>query len=373
MRSILAAAALVLVPAASVHAAQGAYPAKPIRLIVPFSPGGSADNLARTLQTPLGNALGHSIVIDNRGGASAVIGTELAARAAPDGYTLLLITTTHTVNPSLIRKLPFDPILDFSPITLAVSQANILAVHPSVPAKSVKELVAYAKSKAGHVTFASGGSGSSPHLSGELFRLVAGIDATHVPFKGSGPGVTALLGGQVTMMFAGPLAFEQHIKAGRIRALAVADRKRSSLLPDVPTMAEAGYPGVETGTWYGFLRGPAAFGHADRARSDPGGAGRSDDEVAHPRARRRHRRRRAERARADPARRNREVDEARQARGDRAGLGQRHPRSTRTPAAFTTFLRFPISELERPPRGDVREGEQAPGYRLPGADPARGS
>ena len=250
-----ALAALAFVGAANVHAAQGAdaYPSKPIRLIVPFSPGGSADNLARTLQPPLSAALGQSIVIDNRAGASSVIGTELAARALPDGYTLLLITTTFTVNPSLIRKLPYDTIRDFSAISLPVSQANILAVHPAVPAKSVKELVAYAKSKAGHVTYASGGSGSSPHLSGELFRLVAGIDATHVPFKGSGPGVTALLGGQVTLMFAGPLAFEQHIKAGKLRALAVADRKRSSVLPDVPTMAEAGYAGVETGTWYGFL------------------------------------------------------------------------------------------------------------------------
>ena len=248
-------AALAFLAAANARAAQGAdvYPAKPIRLIVPFSPGGSADNLARTLQPPLSAALGQSIVLDNRGGASGVIGSELAARSAPDGYTLLLITTTHTVNPSLMKRLPYDTIRDFSPISLAVSQANILAVHPSVPAKSVKELVGYAKSKAGHVTYASGGSGSSPHLSGELFRLVAGIEATHVPFKGSGPGVTALLGGQVTLMFAGPLAFEQHIKAGRIRALAVADRKRASVLPDVPTMAEAGYAGVETGTWYGFL------------------------------------------------------------------------------------------------------------------------
>ncbi len=257
-KNVCALATLALAGAASVNAAQGAeaYPSKPIRLIVPFSPGGSADNLARTMQTPLSAVLRQPIVIDNRGGASSVIGTELAARAAPDGYTLLLITTTFTVNPSLIKQLPYDTIGDFSPMSLAVSQANILAVHPAVPAKSVKELVAYAKSKTGHVTYASGGSGSSPHLSGELFRLVAGIEATHVPFKGSGPGVTALLGGQVTLMFAGPLTFEQHIKAGKIRALAVADRKRSSVLPDVPTMAEAGYAGVETGTWYGFL-GPA--------------------------------------------------------------------------------------------------------------------
>ena len=255
-RTAIAFAAVALVAGAGAHAAQSAvaYPSKPIRLIVPFSPGGSADNLARTLQPALSAAFGQSVVIDNRGGASGVIGSELVARAAPDGYTILLITTTHTVNPSLIAKLPYDTVKDFTPMSLAVSQANILAVHPSVPVKSVKELVALAKSKP--LTYASGGNGSSPHLSGELFKLVAGVDITHVPFKGSGPGVTALLGGQVAMMFAGPLAFEAHIKAGKIRALAVAAGKRSSVLKDLPTMAEAGFPGIETGTWYGFV-GPA--------------------------------------------------------------------------------------------------------------------
>jgi tripartite-type tricarboxylate transporter receptor subunit TctC len=243
-----------LLACANGHAAQSvsAYPSKPIRIIVPFSAGGSADNLARTMQPALSAALGQPLVIDNRGGASSVIGTELAARSPADGYTMLLITTTHTVNPSLMKKLPYDAIRDFTAVSLAVSQPNILAVHPSVAAKSVKELVALAKAKA-HLTYASGGSGSSPHLSGELFRLVAGIDLTHVPFKGSGPGATALIGGQVTMMFAGPLLFEPHIKSGKLRALAVADRKRSAILPDIPTMAEAGFPGIETGTWYGFL------------------------------------------------------------------------------------------------------------------------
>jgi tripartite-type tricarboxylate transporter receptor subunit TctC len=251
----LAPAVTALLVCASVHAAQApsAYPSKPIRVIVPFSPGGSADNLARTMQPGLSTALGQPLVIDNRGGASSAIGTEIAARALADGYTMLLVTTTHTVNPSLVKKLPYDTIRDFAPVSLAVSQPNILAIHPSVPSKSVKELVAYARSKSGHLTYASGGSGSSPHLSGELFRLIAGIDLTHVPFKGSGPGAIALLGGQVTMMFAGPLLFEPHIKSGKLRALAVADRKRSSIMADVPTMAEAGFPGIETGTWYGFL------------------------------------------------------------------------------------------------------------------------
>ncbi len=233
------------------------YPNKPIRMIVLFAPGGSADNLARILQPVLNDVLGQPIVLDNRPGASSVIGTDLAAKSAPDGYTVLLITTTHTVNPSSIRKLPYDPIKDFAGVSLAVSQANILVVHPSVPVKSVKELVAFARSKPNALNFASGGNGSSPHLSGELLKLVAGIQATHVPYKGSGPGVTDLLGGHVQMMFAGPLALEQHIKAGRLRALAIADKKRSSLLPDLPTMVEAGFPGVETGTWYAVLA-PAA-------------------------------------------------------------------------------------------------------------------
>ena len=247
-KSSLSLATAALLFAASFHAAAASntYPSRPIRLVVPFSPGGSADNLARTLQPALSAALGQPLVIDNRGGASSVIGTELVARAPADGYTMLLITTTHTVNPSLMKKLPYDAVSDFAPVTLAVTQPNILAVHPSIPAKTVKELVALAKSKSAHFTFASGGTGSSPHLSGELFKLVAGIDLTHVPFKGSGSGVTALPGGQVTMMFAGPLAFESQIKAGKLRALAVADRKRSGILPDVPTMAESGFPGIET-------------------------------------------------------------------------------------------------------------------------------
>lgn len=229
------------------------YPSKPIRLIVPFAPAGSADALARTIQPALSEALGQTLVIDNRPGASSTIGTDLTAKAVPDGYTLLLITTTHTVNPGLMTKLPFDTVKDFAAVSLIVSQPNILAVHPSVPARSVKELVALARSKPNTLNFASGGNGSSPHLSGELLKLIAGIQITHIPYKGSGPGVTDLLGGHVQMMFAGPLAIEQHIKNGRLRALAIADKRRSSVLPDVPTMSEAGFAGVETGTWYGLL------------------------------------------------------------------------------------------------------------------------
>lgn len=228
------------------------YPTKPVRLIVPFAPGGSADNLARTLQPALIEVLGQPLVLDNRPGGSSTIGSELAVKAVPDGYTLLLITTTHTVNPGLM-KLPYDPVKDFAPVSLVVSQANILVVHPSVPARTVKELLALARAKPNTVNFASGGNGSSPHLSGELLKLVTGVQITHVPYKSSGPAVTDLLGGHVPMMFVGPLAVAQHIKSGRLRALAVAASKRSSMLPEVPTMAEAGAPGVETGTWYAIL------------------------------------------------------------------------------------------------------------------------
>ena len=239
--------------AAATAAEQGAYPTKPIRFIVPFAPGGSADALARTIQPALSEGLGQTLVIDNRPGASSTIGTDMAAKAVPDGYTLLMVTTTHTVNPSLISKLPFDTVKDFAPVSLVVSQPNILVVHPAVAAKSVRELVALATAKPGTLNFASGGNGSSPHLSGELFKIVAGIQITHVPYKGSGPGVTDLLGGHVQMMFAGPLALEQQIKSGRLRALAIADRRRSPVFPELPTMTEAGFAGVETGTWYGIL------------------------------------------------------------------------------------------------------------------------
>ena len=232
--------------------AQG-YPVKPVRWIVAFAPGGGADNLARTLQAALSDALGQTVVIDNRGGGGGTIGTEMTARAAPDGYTILLIATGHTVNASLFPRLPYDPMRDFTTVSLVASQSNILAVHPSIAVKSVKDLVELARAKPGMLNFASGGNGSTPHLSGELLRIIARIDLTHIPYKGSGPAVMDLLSGHVQMMFVGPIAIEPHVKAGRLRALAIADKRRMSILPDVPTMTEAGFPGIETGTWYGIL------------------------------------------------------------------------------------------------------------------------
>ncbi len=248
---VASAPAALLICACAQAMESPAYPSRPVRLIVPFSPGGGADQLARTLHPGLNAALGQPLVIDNRGGASGIIGAELTARAAADGHTLLLITTTHTVHPAMMKKMPYDLMRDFAPVTLVVTQPNILVVHPAVPAKTVKELAALAKSS--KLTYASGGSGSQPHLGGALLGIVAGVDITHVPFKGSGPGVAAVLGGQVTMMFVGPLAIEGHVRAGKLRALAVADKKRSAILPDVPTAAETGFAGIESGTWYGIL------------------------------------------------------------------------------------------------------------------------
>ena len=248
-RALAATSVIAAMPALGLDA--GTYPAKPVRVIVPFSPGGGADQLARTLQPGLASALGQSIVLDNRGGASGMIGAELAARAVPAGYTMLLITTTHAVNPGLIKKVPYDLVRDFTAVSLTVTQPNVLVVHPSVPAKTVKELVALGKTD--QLTYASGGSGSQPHLGGELLQMVAGIKLIHVPYKGSGPGIAALLGAQVTFMLVGPLGIEGHVRAGKLRALAVADKKRSAVLPDVPTAVEAGYAGIESGTWYGFL------------------------------------------------------------------------------------------------------------------------
>ena len=250
----LALAAMTFLTCASAPAAQteGTYPSKPIRLIVPFSHGGSADNLARTVQPALGAALGQPLVIDNRGGASSVIGTELTARAPADGYTILLVTTTHTVNPSLMKKLPYDTLRDFAPITLAASQPNILAVHPSVPAKSVKELIALSKARPRQLTFGSAGNGNTLHLAGELFKVATGADITHVPYKGAAPALTDLLGGHIDMMFASPLSLEPPIHAGKLRGLAQTGFRRNHTLPELPTWGELGIHGAEMSGWYGL-------------------------------------------------------------------------------------------------------------------------
>jgi len=238
---------------ASSAVAQGTYPDRPIRWILPIAASGGSDTLARTIQGGFTESIGQQIVIDNRPGGSSVIGTEIAAKAAPDGYTLLFITTTHTVNPSLIPKLPYDSLKDFAAVSLLVSQPNILVVPVALPVKSVKELIALAKAKPDTLSFASGGNGSQPHLTGELFKSTVGLQIAHVPYKSAGPAVIDLLGGHVQMMFVDPLAADPFIKSGRLRALAVASTRRLATHPEVPTTSEAGVQGLESGTWYGML------------------------------------------------------------------------------------------------------------------------
>jgi len=234
--------------------AQQTYPTKPIRMVCPFPPGGTTDLVARLVALKLTEAWGQQVVVDNRPGAGGVIGTEMVAKAVPDGYTILLGSiTTHAVNPALYKKLDFDPVKDFTPVSLVVSSPQLLAVHPAVPAKSVKELIALAKAKPGQLNYGSAGTGTSPHLTFELFKRMASIDVVHVPYKGTGPAITDLVGGQVQMMITGIVALMPHVKSGKLRALAVTSAKRVSALSDVPTVAESGVPGFDVSSWFGVF------------------------------------------------------------------------------------------------------------------------
>ncbi|HEV7802721.1 MAG TPA: tripartite tricarboxylate transporter substrate binding protein [Burkholderiales bacterium] len=235
-------------------AATKTYPTRPIRLIVPQSPGGPSDTIARVAAQKLGDLLGQPVVADNRAGAAGNVGCELAAKAAPDGYTLLLGPPgCLTINPSLYEKLAFDPLRDFAPITQLTSGPEMLVVHPSVAAQSVKELVALAKAKPGAFNFASGGAGTPNHLASELFKNAAGLQMVHVPYKGTGPALTAVMSGQVQMMMAGlPPALPQ-VKAGKLRALGVTSAKRSRVVPEIPTIAESGFPGFDIVSWHSIL------------------------------------------------------------------------------------------------------------------------
>ena len=237
---------------ASIQVFAQSYPAKPVRLVVPYPPGGGTDIIGRTVAQKLTEAFGQQVVVDNRGGAGGVIGTEIVARSAPDGYTLLMAPTSHVINPSVYSKLPYDTAKDFAPITLGASATIVLASHPSVPVKSVKELIAYAKQKPGELNFGSAGNGTVFHLTGELFKRQAGIEIVHVPFKGGGPTVAALAGGQISAAFETMLALAPHIKAGKVRGLAVTSAQRSSVMPELPTIAELGFPGIVAENWYGF-------------------------------------------------------------------------------------------------------------------------
>jgi len=250
----LAAATLTLAAAG----APAAYPEKPVRLVVPFPAGGGADFMARTMAQKLGERLGQPVVLDHRGGAGGSIAAEAVAIAAPDGYTLLFGTMgTQAINPNLYAKLRYDPLKDFAPISPTHATPRVLVVHPSVPAQSVPELIALAKAKPGQLTFGSAGNGSSSHLSGELFKSMAGVDMTHVPYKGSGPAAADLLGGRISMVFDSIAVYSDHIKAGKVRALGVTSLKRSDALPGVPAIAEAGLAGFDVSNWLGVLA-PAA-------------------------------------------------------------------------------------------------------------------
>ena len=233
------------------------YPTRPVRMIVAVPPGGPADTLARLVGPRLGEALGQTVVIDNRPGANGIIAYEMAARAAPDGYTFVLVAAGVAINPSLYRKVPYDPVKDFAAITQGIAVPNILIVHPLVPATSVRELVSVAKARQGELTFASAGNGTSGHLALELFRQSAKIDVVHVPYKGGGPALAEVIAGQVQALFSIALAATPQVKAGKVRALAISSADRSPVAPDLPTIAESGFPGFEVIGWFGWLA-PAA-------------------------------------------------------------------------------------------------------------------
>jgi tripartite-type tricarboxylate transporter receptor subunit TctC len=228
-----------------------AWPDKPIRMVVPYPAGGTTDLLGRALAQKMGVSLGQQVVVENRTGAAGNIGSDLVAKSKPDGYTILMGTiASHAINPSLYRDLPYDAERDFAPVMLVATLPNLLVVNPSVPAKTVKELIALAKAKPGELAFASAGSGTTQHLSGELFKKMAGVDMLHVPYKGNAPAVMDLVGGQVQLMFDNiPISLQQ-VRAGKLRALAVTGPTRSPALPDVPTIAEAALPGFSVTSWF---------------------------------------------------------------------------------------------------------------------------
>ena len=244
--------ALALAGFASAAAAQ-VYPAKPVKLIIPFPPGGSNDIVGRMSAAQLAERLGQQVVVDNRGGAGGTIGTDIAAKSPPDGYTLLLISTAYAFNTSIYKKLPYDPATAFVPVAMLGTGPAVLVVYPGLPVNSVQELIALAKQKPGQLNNATAGVGSFQHLASELFRLEAGIDLTHVPYKGGGPAMVDLIGGQAQVSVGSLIQMLPHIRSGKLRALGTTGAKRSPALPDVPTVAEAGVPGYEATNWWGIL------------------------------------------------------------------------------------------------------------------------
>lgn len=257
VRGVLVGAALCtgvqIAVAAQTGKAAADYPNKPIRLIVPYPPAGTAGIQARVIGEKLTEAWGQPVVIDHRPGAGGNIGAELAAKAPPDGYTIVIGTSgTHAINPSVYRKLPYDPVKDFAPVTLVSTTPQVMVIHPSIPANSVREFVALAKSRPGQLAYASNGNGSAQHLAGEMLKSMAGIDLVHVPYKGSAQAFTDLLAGHIALMFNNLHQTMPHARAGRLRTLAVTSTRRSALAPELPTVAESGFPGYEIGSWFGI-------------------------------------------------------------------------------------------------------------------------
>ena len=253
MKRILRICMLCIAAVSAGQVLAQAYPSKPIRLVVPFPPGGPTDILGRAIGAKLSEFMGQPVIIDNRGGAGGGIGADNIAKSAPDGYSLLLGTTgTHTINPNLYSKLPYDPIKDFVPISLVVKYLNILVVNPSLPVKSVADLIALAKQKPGQITFGSAGNGSSNHLTAEMLATMTGVKMQHVPYKGSGPALTDVIAGQINFMFDQYSTVAPNIKAGKLRAIGIATKQRHRLLPDVATIGET-VPGFEVSPWYGLF------------------------------------------------------------------------------------------------------------------------
>jgi tripartite-type tricarboxylate transporter receptor subunit TctC len=248
---LMTAAALCLALAAGAAAAD--YPDRPIRLIIPFPPGGSNDVVGRLIAKTLSEKIGQQVFVDNRGGAGGLIGTEALAKSTPDGYTLGIVSIAHAVNPALHDPLPYDPLKSFEPISILATGPNVLVVNPDLPVHSVKELIALAKQKPGELNYASAGIGSFQHLGGELFKLEANVNIVHVPYKGGGPAMQDVVAGHVKIMFSSLIQTTPLIKAGRLRPLGVGGTKRSAVLPDVPTIAEAGLPGYAANNWWGIF------------------------------------------------------------------------------------------------------------------------
>lgn len=250
---LLFAALLALAVAPPVALAQSSYPNQPIRIVVPNSPGGTVDMIARLVAQGLTERLGRQVVVDNRPGAGTIIGSEIVAKASPDGYTLLMSVSTLAINPATYKKMPYDALRDFAPITQTAFVPNLFVVHPSVPAKSVKEMIALARARPGEIQYASAGHGSNPHLTMELFATMAQIRMIHVPYKGGTPAFIDLIAGRVAIMATNLSSIMPYVRAGKLRALGVTSARRSAAAPDIPTIAEAGLPGFEAVQWYGLL------------------------------------------------------------------------------------------------------------------------